>query len=453
MNHDRGSDGSGRETGRRLFVKGLGVATGATLLPAGAAVGVQQDDDGGTGDDDDDAFQAPASCPALGDLNNDETFQNVMHFDGDPALEFCESVEESDRERVVHVTSDGEETSDYAASIVNVSEQELTVGDVDDGIELSYDYFQGPENAKAAPDEVFVIVEASEAEVESAAGDDQDDATADGTETQAQTDGTGQDHVTIAFQTMNDGVEPSETLSCDDEGWGWQTRDVAAEMGGQGRGWRDTTVPVDRIESGEMLLPIGIALRDAEPFESLLDEYGADRRLLAVGFGKGRTMQETVVDVYYDDLVVGDETYEFPPALPVDLDVAQTGRGAMQLTLSFTQDEEGIQLADVDRESVGLWPFTTENDLFSVISVPPTHDFAQVRGVTVREVDGEERLQAVIPSNEFRDVLDEGEQRVIVAGEFEEQAEDGGADGGDEADDGNVDRAAFIGVDSLTIDL
>lgn len=452
MNRERVSDGTGRETGRRLFVKGLGVATGATLLPAGTAVGAQQDDD--DGGDDDDAFRAPASRPALGDLNDDGTFQNVMHFDGDPAVEFCESVEESDRERVVHVTSNGEETSDYAASIVNVSEQELTVGDVvGDGVELTYDYFQGPENANAAPDEVFAIVEATEAEVESAAGDDQNNETANGTGSQAQTDGTGQEYVTIAFQTTNDGIDPSENLSCEDEGWGWQTRDVAAEMGGQGSGWRDTTVPVDRIESGELLLPIGIALRDAEPFGSLQDEYGADRRLLAVGFGKGRTMQETVVDVYYDDLVVGEETYEFPPALPVDLDVAQTGPGAMQLTLSFTRDEQGVELADVDRDSVGLWPFTTENDLFSVVSVPPTHDFARVRGVTVRDVDGEERLQAVIPSNEFRDLLDEGEQRVIVAGEFEDVAEDDGADGGDDEEDDNVDRAAFIGVDTVTIDL
>jgi len=393
---------------RRSFTAGVGTVLGALSLS-----GVASSTEGAFPDTAQSQANTdrPLSCPALGDINENGRFETVMHLDGNPVGQLCEGEdgtnEKSDRERVVRVTSNGEETVDYASSIVDLTERDLTLGDVTGSdARLQYDYFEGPNNRNAAPDEVFVITDY----------DPESDGNADSADGEV---------VTVAHLTGNDGRDPDPAdVDCSEDNKQWRTRDVANEIA-SAEGWRDRTVTREMIETGEMLLPEAIALRDSDPEnESLVARYGEDVQLLAVGFGKGWTTRGTVVDVYYDELVVNDETYDFRAAIPMDADVQQRGNGAAQVSLELQQDELGVDPSAVVADSVGLWPFER------VTSLPPVYDGASARGVR----GNESGIQAVIPANEL-DRFGSGKQDVIVSGEID-------VEGGGEA-------VAFVATDTV----
>jgi len=381
---------------RRSFAAGVGTALGALSLSGVASSTKAAFPDAAQGRTNTDR---PLSGPALGDINENGRFETAMHLDGDPIGKLCESEdganEASDRERVVHVTSNGEETVDYAASLVDLTHQDLTLGDVTSSdASLQYDYFEGPDNRNAAPDEVFVITDY----------DQQSDGNADSADGEV---------VTVAYLTANDGREPDPVdVDCAEDNKQWRTRDIADEVASPA-GWRDRTVTRKMVETGEMLLPETIALRESDPAEeSLVERYGEDVKLLAVGFGRGWTTRGTVVDVYYDELVVNDETYDFQAAIPMDADVQQRGNGAVQVSLELQQDELGVDPSAVVADSVGLWPFER------IASLPPVYDGASARGVR----GNESGIRAVIPMNEL-DRFGSGEQGVIVSGEIEVEGE------------------------------
>lgn len=408
MTHDTNSVLDGLD--RRTFLVGTGGLAGALALPVGP-VSSQVD-----------AEDAPDARPILGDIDGDERFSTVMHLAADPAGRLCgdgavdddgddddnggddgeddedDGGDDGDRGAVVHASSDGEATTDYAACLVNVEAAGLTLGEAaeeDDEPAVSYDYFQGPENANSAPDEAFVVVDP-----------DEDD-----------------DEVTVAFLSTNDGVDPDPAdVDCEDDDKQWETRDVSAELRGEAGGWRDAPISRERFESGEPLLPLAIALRDEDGAEAdLVEALGEDAPLLGVGFGKGSTMGETVSDVYFDDLVVGEETYAFPAAVPVDLDAERRGSGAVRASFGLAADEEGLSVDDVDERSVRLHPVGP--------LAPPVDGGVGGRGVQVSE--GE--VRATFPAGQVDAVFGDEVGDVLVAGEFDVE--------------GRV--VAFVGTDSV----
>jgi hypothetical protein len=102
----------------------------------------------------------------------DSAGQDVI--DGRPTLDPGESLTLSgvqnsappgpmtDRSGVVHVTTNGNRTTDYAHGIVNLRDRlpyPLTLEKLNRDVEISFDYYEGPGNEGAAPDEVFVLFE------------------------------------------------------------------------------------------------------------------------------------------------------------------------------------------------------------------------------------------------------------------------------------------------------
>lgn len=383
MTHDTNGGLDGLD--RRAFLVGTGGLAGALALPVGPAAS-QVDAEG-----------APDARPILGDIDGDERFSTVMHLAADPAGRLCaddgdddddngadDDADDDDRGTVVHVSSDGEATTDYAACLVNVEAADLTLGEAaeeDDEPAVSYDYFQGPENEHSAPDEVFVVVD-----------QDEDD-----------------DEVTVSFLSTNGGVDPDPAnVDCEDDDKQWETRDVSAELRGEAGGWRDAPISRERFESGEPLLPLAIALRDDDGSEAdLVDALGEDARLLGVGFGKGSTMGETVADVYFDGLLVGGEPFQFPAAVPVDLDAEQRGSGAIQVSIGLAADEDGLSIDDVDERTIRLHPVGR--------LAPPVDGGIGGRGV--RSSGGE--VQATFPAGQVDAVFGDEVEDVLVAGEFD----------------------------------
>lgn len=180
------------------------------------------------------------------DVDQNGQFDLHLHAADDPAA--------NGRTGVVHATSHGESTYDYATSWVQL-DQTVALGDAA-STTLAYDYYEGSNNANSAPDEVWLAINDS-----------------------------GTTH--YVYQAWDSGLS------------GWNTRNVSAEVAGDvtHNGWSE------QIDGGS-----NQALAN-----DLAQEYGADAEILAVGFGKGAPQSGgTVSDVYYDNLEAGSTTYEFP---------------------------------------------------------------------------------------------------------------------------------------------
>lgn len=390
---------------RRTYIKGaLGTAALAGGVPV-AAGGVPQqaartDVDTTTHE----GRERPNGRPILCDVSVPMGFETIMHYDGDPAFPGEEQVSlrehdeypdpDKPREWVVHVTSEGMQTSDYAASLVNLrkrARQPVTLQDVRDG-GIRYDYFQGPDHGGSAPDEVFLVLQ-----------------------TPQQAD---RNEGVALFKHVDDGQDAPASLG----GGQWRTFDVSTHMtSGE---WRAIQIHEDpekmRVSEdetlGEAVERTAATLRDQEEtFGNVFREYGGDAEVVGVGFGVGSTREQITVDVYYDNLVVrvprpgegrgrgqgdGDAgdggrgdggqgdggqgdggrgggpsgnppvrrdgqyweyLFNFPAVLPMELSFDPSSAGSGQQTtarLDPTQEEMGIDFSRLVRDSVTLWAYT-----------------------------------------------------------------------------------------------
>jgi hypothetical protein len=309
-----------------------------------------------------------------------DAYDTAFGLNGDPAFEDDEA--EDAREGVVRVSSDGAATSDYAHSMVNVLARR------DDRIHLpeleavSYDYYEGVDNTGTVPDEVFVSLL------------------------------TPDDQLKLAVTTVNRSVSDEY----------WQTLDVLDVMG-EDR-WDVIDIGFTDLSTSVASIATAGALRDAPSQENvaLTDEY-SDASLAGVGFGAGNTLDQTVIDRYFDTLTIDwpvddsdaddsdDEaerpvTYDFPAVLQFDVEEAtRRGNGNGPLTVMLSPaDESGISLEGVVSESVKL------NDFGSF--VPPPGPGVPAQQVTVE--DGSLKVQ--VRPNDV-DELDESD--FIVSGDLD----------------------------------
>ena len=219
---------------RREFLAGVGAVVAAAAVPG---VGRSQEVD----------TSLPPGA-VLFDLDDDGTYTAEVASGG-------ESVRDGDHPNPIHVTSGGNSTVDYAASVVE-PERELTLGGID---RLSYDFYEGAANTGPAPDDTFLVVE-------------------------------------------NDAGRHGAYLSYDAGGPSgrWRTHDVAARIRGDvagTNGWFEYTT----VEGG-----------GGKRFENVVERFGADARLVRVGVGRGDAVDPTTLDVFYDNLRINDATRSFP---------------------------------------------------------------------------------------------------------------------------------------------
>jgi len=367
---------------RRTLLKAIGATTvgvGAISMPAAA-------------------HEAPLTQLILCEVDMNQSFEIENHRVQDPEVEFCGPDEDDGREGVLHVTSSGNETKDYSSSMVNVEDRldhPLTLAEAtSDDVVVSFDYFEGPNNENAAPDEVFLIVRKADAESD-------------------------EKGLYAVYKTINDGNDPSsEDEACES---GWMGIDVGAQMVGDGvgnRDWAAISITKDDVMSGEMVIQTAQSLRDQEDrFSNVARKFGGDAELVAVGYGKGFTTQETVSDVYYDDLIINRTTederhvFDFPAAIPMDVEFEGPRRGTLTATLTPQQEEVSLDLDDVQDETVKLTRY--------VPVAPPVEEGGSASSVSVD--DG--AIVAEFPASEVGGILG-GERPVLVSGRFDNDTHD-----------------------------
>lgn len=166
---------------------------------------------------------------------------------------------------VLHATTDGVATTDYAVTMANLSRDDLTLAGLD-ARGLEYDYYVGSSETGMSPDEVVIVVH---------------------------TDDEGRK---LVFRT-EDGtrVRGGET---------WRTRDVTPELTGT------SSLPgID--QHWKAFHPDG---RQVERIgRNLVARFGGDATVKGVGVGKGTpTTGEAVSDTYYDRFTVAGTEYDLP---------------------------------------------------------------------------------------------------------------------------------------------
>jgi predicted ribosomally synthesized peptide with SipW-like signal peptide len=200
------------------------------------------------------------------------TTTDVTRFDTDGDgnydvdVELVEDPAPGESGSVAHATSGGANTPDYVASGVSVG---ATMGDFGSGASLTYEYYEGPQNARAAPDEVYLLLRKS-----------------DGTE-----------HV--VYRTSND-ERPNGNLGSPPRPPGnWYTRNVGDEIRGDfaynaGFNWNDLTT--------------------GDNYDALNTNFAGDTEIVSMAFGKGG-LGGTVSDVYYrNPQLDGSSLGSFPTA-------------------------------------------------------------------------------------------------------------------------------------------
>ena len=194
----------------------------------------------------------------LFDLNDDGAY--TARVEEAPA-----EMRDDDHPGPIHVTSGGNSTVDYAASIA-APETEPTLGGL---TELTYDYYEGPDNSNPdssggiAPDQTFVVVE----------NDD------------------GRHGAYLTYDAGGDGGQ-------------WDTFDVLARMRGDTAGssrWFEYTA----IEEGY----------DGQTFDNVVERFGDEALVVRVGVGHGNAVNPATLDVFYDNLVVNGTTTRFPTSV------------------------------------------------------------------------------------------------------------------------------------------
>lgn len=404
-------------TDRRTYLKGL---LGATALAGGVATTAGGQIPAALHEDDDDDRQKrdhPRARPLLCDISAPMGFDTVMHFDGDPAFPGEDPVSEDDhddypdpdkpRDEVIHVTSEGDRTSDYAASLVNIrkrTNRRVNLRHVERG-SLSYDYFQGPKHRTAAPDEVFLVLQTPKQRKRNKG--------------------------VALFKTINDGRSPPKKRRKGK----WRTVDVVDEMtSGDWRSIKISEDPEDLVRGGkgetigEAVERIAANLRDKKrTFSNVVRKFGKNAELVGVGVGVGNTRRKRKVDIYYDNLVLdlrrsgggqGQKKnkffrFNFPAVFPMELSFSSSDSGNKRTArLDPTQDEVGIDLNNLIRDSITLFAFSE--------AAPPLEE-----GVTARGSDVDINLGGYtvdFDTDEIRDLPNlagNGKQIVLVAGRLD----------------------------------
>ena len=315
-----------------------------------------------------------------GDMDMSEPYYDAFtRLSGDPASD-------GSREGVVHATSKGEPTGDYIHGIIDVRTRHGRV-ELSEVQNLSFDYFEGPLNERAAPDEIFIVV-----------GEETDD----GLLRQ------GAGGVFTAVKHLDAGTEQEQ----------WHSLDLGQELTGGRGAWRGIDITGLGLQSSsatpsEIVVNTAKTLRDeGSAFKNAVTEYGGDAVLLAVGFGAGNTRNQVIGDRYYDNLhissPVGSETFDWPAIVRLDLSDESTSGGVFSVTLTTQTAEEGFDFDNVSKDSLKL------NALRSI--VPPAE-----RGVTASSVSvaaGGDELQVEFPASEVESLLQDEQNTVIVSGDL-----------------------------------
>jgi len=193
------------------------------------------------------------------------TYDTEFHLEGSDAgdKKKDKNDEEDDLEGVVHVVSDvvsDRKTRDYAHGMVSILprvDERISLHSLD---ALTYDYFEGPENTGAIPDEVFVSFLTEE------------------------------DQLKLAVKTLNrqDATED------------WATLDVKNAID-------NIEWSVEDIEFMDVITSTGMIntareLRDAPDETVVLGTKYRNATLAGVGFGAGNTRSKTRLDRCFDDL-------------------------------------------------------------------------------------------------------------------------------------------------------
>jgi predicted ribosomally synthesized peptide with SipW-like signal peptide len=187
----------------------------------------------------------------------DFTTPDVTRFDSngddsyDVDVELTDDPDPTQSGHVAHATSAGVSTSDYVTSGVPIG---TTMGAFGSGASLTYQYYEGSGNERAAPDEVYLLLRES-----------------DGTE-----------HV--VYRTSNDSRPNGDLGSPSRSPGNWYTRNVGDEIRGTfaynaGFGWND--------------------LSTGDNYDALNTNFAGDTEIVAMAFGKGSPRLGTVADVYY----------------------------------------------------------------------------------------------------------------------------------------------------------
>src|SRR6056297_2540403 len=190
----------------------------------------------------------------LFDLNGDGSYTATVESGSD--------VRDDSHQNPIHVTSNGNSTVDYAASIAAPSGAP-TLGSLGD---LRYDYYEGADNVNPddggglAPDETFLVVE-------------------------------NDDGRHGMYLTADDGSDPP--------GEEWRTFDVGARL--TGGDWLEYT----DLESGY----------DGRRFGDVVGRFGEDALLVRVGVGHGDAVNPATLDLYYDNLVVDGQSLRLPTSV------------------------------------------------------------------------------------------------------------------------------------------
>ena len=310
-------------------------------------------------------------------------FEAVTHLDGDPAG--------GSRDGVVHAVSqnapdynDFAATTDYVHGMVNLRARlgrAPTLDELSQSGGLSYEYFEGEKNRRAAPDEVFLVLQV-------------DDPASAGVS------GSG---IYMAVKTVNDGKEG---------GGEWRNQDVSSLFG---QGWSDidisgTPLGGPQVISSRDVIETAQSLRkDGTQFENVLTRYGGNATLVGVGFGAGNIQEKVVGDRYFDNLRVSPSsgstsTFDFPAIVPTGLTLSTRGN-TVTATLKLTQGEEGFDFADVSDGTVKLNPLQ-----YIVPAAEP--------GVQATSVAGQgEELTVEFPKGPVEDILGDSGS-VLVTGDL-----------------------------------
>lgn len=206
----------------------------------------------------------------------------------------------TNRSGVVHHTSHEVNVSDFAVSGADVASEGRTLGDMYN-ITLEYDYYTGDNNsASRSPGTVWIALNDS------------------GTER-------------LVFQAR------------DESSTGWTTRNVAEEV-------------INANAVNWTLYNTSASSNATDINDSLTDLYGNSSDLLSVAAGRGNPVNQTgYVDMNYDNLTIGNQTYNF--TLPKQFVVDAAGdRG------NFKQIQSAAEESRADNETVTVVSSTyTEN--------------------------------------------------------------------------------------------
>ena len=357
-------------------------------------------------DERDPSHEVPDARPFIGDLDGlnadlddgvgDMAFHVKNRYYGDPDPD----ADPEDRAWPLHYTTEGVETQDYPAALINIQkrlDKRVTLGDLkDDKAKFSFDFFVGKKHKHYIPGQVYLVIQtkahkkqAEEGEKQPAAG---------------------------LFKNVRKGGKRKK----------WRKLDVIQEMSSEGTDapWNISKIELDPDgfrgsfdTLSDAVLDRAIFTRDEGDTIEDVFEWDEDSRLLAFGLGSGSSRSASVRDIYFDNfrLHVKDKEYDeyqklsfdIPAALEMEGDVRRNGQ--IIARFSLPPDQEGVDLADVDEDSVRLYPF-------SQIAPPHSEGAAPARVIV-----SDDEIEARFPPGRVRGLpgLSGGDRWVTVAGKFD----------------------------------